>query len=307
MCPEVLQVSPNETNTSPLLRRWLIFVCSFMVFGAWSGQAAAEQSGADALFSRGVRALRADQFDEAISLFRLSYDMEPRASTMCNLALAYERSERLREALESYRRCAEDDMEGRFRSHAYERARDLERRLDARREPLVLQQQQGPPRVIPVHQQPPQIGQPRPYPTQGYQVQPQVIPGQTPTYQPQRRAHVFAWVGIGVGVLSLGCLGTAIGLNVWSNNVYDEVYDQYGFNVPAGSSTEDRVERGRSGRNAALGLYIGGGISGALAIVFLILDAARVDPSRRVVRVAAAPTDGGFAVSASFQLSSAWF
>lgn len=210
----------------------------------------AEESGADALFNQGVRSLRSNQYDDAAALFRLSYEMEPRAATMCNLALTYERQRRYTQARDSYRRCASDDREGRYRGHALERAGELDRQIAARSRPT----------------------QPAP------QQQVTYNPNQPPTQQPQprRNRHILAWVGLGSSLLGLGSLGTAIGLHVWANNVHEELWDEYEDQIPAGSPAADRVERGRTGVNAAIALYAVGAVLTATGLLLAVLDAAGV-------------------------------
>ena len=112
-------------------------------------------------------------------------------------------------------------------------------------------------------------------------------------------SHTLAWIGLSGIVLSVGALGTAIGLNVWSNNVYDEVWDRWESQVPAGSSDADRIERGRSGAYAALGLYIGGSLLGIASIVLVIVDAVRANRHVRgqQLRVGASITGEGFSLA----------
>ncbi len=225
--------------------------------------------------------MRARQYGEAENYFRLSYSRAPRAATMCNLALTYERSNRDREALDSYRRCAADDTDGRFRDHASERALALERRLNARSRP-----------------QP----QPQPQPQPGVYPQPQP----QPQPQPRREPHTLGWIGLGVGVLALGGLGAGIGLNVWTNGIYDELEASYANEIPEGSSGHDRLLQGESGVNAAIALYVVGGILGGVSALLLVLEAAGVGRQRiQYYPVAAiAPTEGGVSFAVSLRLPS---
>jgi hypothetical protein len=83
--------------------------------------------GAEELFRRGIEAFRAEDYAAAVSLLRLSYSMQPRPETQCNLGLAFERwGGHEAEAIEAYRQCAAEDATGRFRARALQKARDLE-------------------------------------------------------------------------------------------------------------------------------------------------------------------------------------
>lgn len=234
--------------------------------------------GADELFREGVRAMRGRRYNEAISLFRLSYELSPRAATMCNLAMAYERTSRYREALDSYRSCAAIDTEGRFRDHASERAREMERRLRPTPQP------QPQPYVQP---------QPQPYVQPQPQPQPQPLP---------QRSRSLLGLGIAATVLGVGALGAGIWLNVWSNSVYEDVQDDYpSMQVPEGSSAHDRLQRGESGGSAALGLYIAGGILTAAGVAAIVVDLVLAyQESRRPARVALMPSRQGVSFSLSF-------
>jgi tetratricopeptide (TPR) repeat protein len=273
-----------------LLAPGAIAAATLLAALAWPSAAAAEGSaGADELFRQGVRALREGRYDDATSLFRLSYEMEPQAATMCNLALTHERAGRDRDALEAYRRCAEDDTTGRYRGHALERADELQRRLGATPEPLALRQPQ--PRY-----------QPRPQPRYRPQPQPQayVAPTQPPgtyTPQPRRRSHTLSWVGLGVGVLSLGCFGGAIGLHVWATDTYDYLTSEYeGTQIPEGSGDADMVERGGNAVNGAIALYVVGSVLGGVALVLFILDAAGVETGNQGTRIGLRPAADGLAL-----------
>lgn len=95
-----------------------------------------DEPSAAALFKRGVQALRAQDFAAASAAFQQSYTLSPKAATMCNLALTYDRwGAHLAEAVEAYRKCAEDDDAGRFRDHALVRARELRGELAAATKP----------------------------------------------------------------------------------------------------------------------------------------------------------------------------
>lgn len=110
------------------------------------GCAVARADEAPALFKRGVEALRAKDFAAAAMAFQQSYAQSPKAATMCNLALTYDRwAGHVAEAIESYRKCAEDDESGRFRDHALERARQLREQQAASPPPPPVEAKPAPP------------------------------------------------------------------------------------------------------------------------------------------------------------------
>lgn len=221
---------------------------------SWPVEVLAEESGADALFREGVEALRARRYNDAASLFRLSYNMDPRAATMCNLALTEERARRLTAARDAYNQCARDDRDGRYRRHALDRASDLDRQIRS------------------------QSRQPQPQPRQPV-AYPQQQPTQPQQPQPRRQGHTLAWVGLGGALLGLGSLGTAIGLHVWASNVHDELWSEYEDQIPEGSAAAARVERGRTGVTVAIALYAVGGVITAAGVLLALLDAAGVGGS----------------------------
>lgn len=111
--------------------RTVVMIVGFGAIASWPGQLAAEGAGAGAaeLFRLGVEALEAGRYADAASMFRLSYDMEQRAETICNLATTYDRwSGHDQQALEAYRRCVSEDSSGRFRPHAQTRIRAIQAR-----------------------------------------------------------------------------------------------------------------------------------------------------------------------------------
>jgi Flp pilus assembly protein TadD len=101
-----------------------------VVAALWCAAASADD--APALFKRGVEALRKSDFAAAADAFQQSYALSPKAATMCNLALTYDRwGGHVGEAVDAYAKCAEDDTSGRFVEHALARARELRVQLAA--------------------------------------------------------------------------------------------------------------------------------------------------------------------------------
>ena len=109
-------------GASPL-RAGAIVAAACLLAASASAQ---EEDDARALFERGVEALEADRYEEAVEVFERARSIEERVSTICNLALAYDRwGGHEWEALAAYLRCAERDGAGPRRAAALSRAREL--------------------------------------------------------------------------------------------------------------------------------------------------------------------------------------
>jgi hypothetical protein len=163
---------------------------------------------APALFKRGVDALRAQDYAAAATAFQQSYALSPKEATMCNLALTYDRwPGHVAEAIESYRKCAEDDTSGRFRDHALVRARQLREQLAAtppveKTAPPVEDEPQ--PRAEPPKQQePPPVATPAPPPVAAVQAAP-----------PRPHTRSFFRDPGAVSLTALGVAGIAAGIGV---------------------------------------------------------------------------------------------
>ena len=235
-----------------------------------AGRADEPAPAAMALFKRGVEALRAKDYEAASSAFQQSYALSPKAAAMCNLALTYDRWEgHLADAVESYRKCAEDDDSGRFRDHALERARELRARLAAMPPPATTPPSiltppasepsrpevaatpepphAEPPHVEPPHAEPPHVEPPHvertpPPPVASPPFAPAPVERATRPFFADRAASVLTAlgvVGVGVGV------GLAVGGKLDDDSVATTVdlgkkvalYDRAGVLQPAGYAT----------------------------------------------------------------------
>lgn len=133
----------------------VISLCMAIVISmAYPSRAQEAHSGADELFERGVKALKAEQYEDAISLFRVSYDMKQQAATQCNLALAYEKlGGHVDDAIKAYQRCAHEDDSGRFRDHALNKVYQLTNQSQTKVEPPPPppppEKQKSPPNIKP--------------------------------------------------------------------------------------------------------------------------------------------------------------
>jgi hypothetical protein len=172
----------------------------------------AQADDAAALFKRGVESLRAQDYAAAATAFQQSYALSPKEATMCNLALTYDRwPGHVADAIESYRKCAEDDTSGRYRDHALERARQLREQLAAtapspeepRPAPKVEPKPEPPPSPPPVLAPPPPVATPTP--------QPAVVLQSAPP--PPRTRGFFRDPGA-IALTALGVAGIAAGVGV---------------------------------------------------------------------------------------------
>jgi hypothetical protein len=167
---------------------------------------------ATALFKRGVESLRAQDYAAAATAFQQSYALSPKEATMCNLALTYDRwPGHVADAIESYRKCAEDDTSGRYRDHALERARQLREQLAAtapspeepRPAPKVEPKPEPLPSPPPVVAPPPPVATPTPAPAVVVQSAP----------PPPRTRGFFRDPGA-IALTALGVAGIAAGVGV---------------------------------------------------------------------------------------------
>ena len=286
---------------SPVTVQAATLLAALMVLAP--ARARGEAAGAAELYRQGVEAFEEGNYDDAASLFRLSYEMDSRAATMCNLALAYDRWEdHEQQALEAYRRCAEEDAEGRFRDHALERSAVLRRQLEARGGGAGEGGTSAPPDTTE-----PEGGGLSGSGGEGAGSD-SGQGGEGPSGEPPRRGRrrglvidrPLLWAGVGTGAVALASFATAIGLHVWTAGIHDDLDSEYGDQpIPPESAAADRLGRGETGVGAALGLYIVGGVLAALAAVLVVIDLTQASNPVEATFVSAAPTPGGFVVAAS--------
>jgi len=268
-----------------------------LVVAAWAAPSSAhgEVAGATELFRQGVAAFREGSYPEAASLFRLSYDMEARAETQCNLALTYERwGGHDMEALESYRRCAEDDTDGSYRPRALERAQQIRQRLQTEGATETTAPEPGGGGT----------GQQGDGGDDGSAAAGSDGSGGGGT-GPRQRGMVISrpllWTGLGVGVLAAASLGTAIGLHVWTAGIHDDLSSTYGDRpIATGSDDAERVSQGETGVGAALGLYIVGGVLAAAATVLVLIDLTQESDPVEATLISVMPTPSGLMVGGRF-------
>lgn len=277
---------------------------------------------ADDYFQQGVEALRTGDPERATTLFEKSYALQPRAATLCNLALAYDHwDEHETLAAETYDRCAEEDRSGRFRAHARERAREIRADLaadggagtpDGVEAPPSESAEAPPPGTSPPPPEPAGIRAPGPAPAGppvGWVPPPATAPpgppprGATilwpppgPAVRPER-SHPLLWVGLGSSVLGAGAIvaGLLTMQGVRADADYlDGEYDGGDVPIRGGSGDADLLESARGRSDFAVVLYAVGGGLAALGIGLMIADTAQDDtPAPAGARAVIVPVPGG--------------
>lgn len=236
------------------------------------------------LFEAGVAAMDRGSPGEAAGYFDQSYRLFPRASTACNMAVAQERLGRACDAVTWYRQCAALDQTGSVRDHANRQAAALGAQC----------------RPGPVHD--PFVRTPGPTSAPimgGGGVRVVEAGGAQTTYAGPAPNHTLLGVGIGGLVLGGGALVGGIFSALEAQNQALQLPAE-GGPITDGTPAADTYYRAATFSDLALGLYIGGGLIGALGLVLVIVDLAQpgvfggrgaLDPVGP--RLAFAPLDGG--------------
>lgn len=209
---------------------------------------AQEQTDASAArFDEGVELLRQERYEEAAAAFRESYRLAPRVTTMCNLALTYDRWGGHRDrAVRAYRTCARDDDTGRYQAYAQRRVGELERELA-----LEEEEEEEEPEVA-VTPLPPESSEP----------------------PPREDDHTLLWVGVGTAALAAGSFAAGLILALDAQATFDDLRAQLGTppQVVRGSEEHRRLEAAREAADAALALYIVAGVAAAGAATLVVVD-----------------------------------
>jgi tetratricopeptide (TPR) repeat protein len=261
---------------------------------------AQNRDAARADFRAGVEAHEAGDYANAELLFRRSIATYPTAAAYCNLALTYDRTGRIDEAIEAYRECAEHDSSssGHYGSHATERAAELELEREAERE--VAQTDAPPPNPVP----PPATAAPQPSPVLAPSTSP---PAPTTASYRQRPpesspSRAFLWLGLTSTILGAVAIVSAAALATSANADADALAESGypmadgRYLIPEGDRGADTLASAQTKSSASVGLYVAGGILGALGVTFFILQAATSSGEQTVVAVA--PLEGGAAITA---------
>lgn len=259
------------------------------------------QEDARSLFRAGVESLREGEFTDAERAFLASYEIEPRAATLCNLALTYDRwGGHEEQAARAYERCAAEDDTGRYRAHATQRASDI-------RQALSLRQALGSPPPEPEAADAPNPfmndAPPPTEPEDGEEVE--VAEHRAPGTEPPSRSHGLLWGGL-VSALAGG--GLFLGGAVLAGNGRDDL-DELDMLTGGGGGDTVLLEPGspeaqlyrdaERKRTTALGLYVGGAVLVALGATLVVLDVATGQLEGQVY---ATPTRGGAFLQAELRL-----
>lgn len=217
------------------------------------------------LFEQGVAAMDAGDSEGAIGYFQQSYQLYPRASTSCNMALSLERTGRACDAQRWYRQCAALDTDGRFRDHANRQAAALQARCRGDSSAQGAN---------------PFVSGPETSTSGGGSVQ--VVEGQQPTYVHQRSVD-HGLLGGAIPALVLG-LGGIIGGAVAASEAGAKI-DLLQMSVPGdaespivltrGSAEANLYQDARTLSDVAIGLYVAGGVLAGLGAILLVVDLAQ--------------------------------
>lgn len=245
----------------------VIFLCFSLVWLAAAPALAQDaQTRARQLFEQGVTAMDSGNPGPATQYFQQSYDLYPRASTACNMALALERTGRACDAQSWYRQCAALDTQGRFRDHANRQAAALQNQC---------------PQTNPQAQNPFVTG-PQPHATEQGRSMRIVEGGGAGPYVTRRDVdHTLLGIGIPSLLVGIGGLvggGLAAGeANARASQIGAPPSEDPGNPtlLPPGSADATAYNDASTLSSVALGLYVAGGVLSALGAVLIVVDLAR--------------------------------
>ncbi|MBX3248368.1 MAG: hypothetical protein KF901_14405 [Myxococcales bacterium] len=243
-------------------------------------------------FERGVEHLRAERYREAVDAFRASYRIAPRVTTMCNLALSYDRwgPEHRENAARAYRTCATEDETGRFADFARERVAAIEREL-VLEEPTdestgtatdasasTLADATGPTDGVDASERATDPLSRLPAPSEPHAARPRPL----------------AWVSLASAVLGAAAFATGVALALEARATRDRLGEEVGAGglVVRGTDADRLLGRGESFARGARAAYAISGIAAAAAGVFLALDLVLVERGADA-RVRLSPGLGG--------------
>jgi hypothetical protein len=246
------------------MRRLLAFACGLAAVGLAVPAVAQDPAlQARALFERGVAAMDRGAPAEAALYFEQSYRLVPRASTACNMASAQERLGRPCDAQRWFEQCAAIDTEGNARDHARREASRIAPQCSAATGPI--------PRPHDPFVRAPVVPSVGTAPPSGSV---QVVEAGYPTYPPPSVDHTLLGLGIGAFVLGAGAIVGGAFSALEAESAAGQIQAPPGP-IMAGTPDADLFYRAATFSDLALGLYIGGGLLGALGVVLTIVDLAR--------------------------------
>jgi hypothetical protein len=256
-------------------------------------------------FRAGVAALRAEDYAAAAEAFQRSWELDPRAATMCNLALTFDRWPGHAElAVQAYDRCAQDDASGRFRDHAIERSRVLRDELS--RGGAVPPDRPPPDR--PGGAPDPFVGQASPPPGAGAPPPGNAwaITAEQAAAEPER-SHGLLYGGLvaaGLGAIAFG-IGAALILDAAADEAYlAREYDDGRIPIPRDSAHADLLSSAESQASTGVILYVVSGALAALGATLIIIDLTMpgdAEHSPYSAHLELAPTESGAVVGGRFR------
>ncbi len=218
---------------------------------------------ARAYFEAGLRALEAEDYPQAAQLFQSSYAQSPRTSTLCNLALTFDRwGDHRAQAIQAYDRCALEDESGRFRAHATDRAAALRAELEA--SPTIGPAEEGSSSEA---WERPEDGTP----TGRIDVD---APEGAPAPEAPSEPRPLLYLGIAAVVVGAGALTAGVVLHLGVNR--DDEYLQMTYpdmRIPPGPDA-DLLEDAETRRTFSIVAYAAGGLLMAAGAIFIGLDLA---------------------------------
>ena len=223
------------------------------------------------LFKEGVAALRADDYPAAARAFGRSHALEPRAATLCNLALTYDRwPGHEREAAGAYEQCAAEDDSGRYREHARARAGIL--RGDETGTGTGTGAGAG------------------------------TGTGAGAGAGTDRRSRPLRTAAIVTASVSAASFVGGLLLVAQAHSDADALERRYGTEIPAGSPGEDQLDSARRSARVGVALYVVAGALAATSATLLVLDITRKGDRAPGATVRIAPTAGGALVTTTIPL-----
>lgn len=237
----------------------------------------------DPLFEAGVEHLREGRHQEAAAAFLESYRMAPRVTTMCNLALTYDRRgpQHRVQAVRAYRTCIADDDTGRFRGFAQQRVTAIERELVLAEEPSAE----------PEPTSPEETAEPAPV----------VTSDPAPTESSTTGSRTWLWVSVATGGAAAISLVSAIALALDAQGrVAALEADVPSSMIVIGSDADRRLSNARQTADGATAAYVLSGVFGAAALGLLAFDLVSEANEGVRVDVAAGPTGARLELRGSF-------
>lgn len=275
-----------------------------LIIAALAGRSSAsaqDRETARADFRAGVTSLESGDYAAAEAAFSRSLAGHPTAAAQCNLALTYDRwGGHGPQALAAYEACTERDASGQYRDHAIQRAAELRAERDAALAASSMPPSSTGPSPIAVTQS---SSVPTMAPTNNTSPRPTMVYRQAPPEDPSR---AFLWLGLASTVLAGGAL--VAGLLLASSAGADvEELESAGYRmdgdrylIPANDPGVDTLSAAETKSAAAIGLYIGAAVTGALAITFYAIQG--TSSSDDDAELSLTPIEGGAMATARLTL-----